>query len=216
MAKLGLKADTHNQILTTLASNSLLKHNGLAFKLYPCPSSSHESIEAILQLLQLYDFSHNDIQNVVISVPPRSFTELNTVPPKTEFELKSSLPFIAASTLMYGQPLIEQFTPTCFYDPELNACMDKIKILENQNLNVSTPRATEVSITLESGQNLKTTVEFAQGTSQIPLETPELEAKFLYCSRYILPPDHIEGAVYQIGNLENIHDITGLVSILGG
>ena len=65
-------------------------------------------------------------------------------------------------------------------------------------------------------QNVQTTVEFARGTSEIPLDSTELEAKFLYCSRYILPPDHIEGAIYQISNLENIHDITGLVSILGG
>ena len=118
--------------------------------------------------------------------------------------------------MIYGQPLIEQFTPGYFYDEEINECMSKIQIIENSDVNPSTPRATEVSIKLISGQILKTTVEFAQGTSEVPLDITELEAKFLYCSRYILPPDHIEGAIYQIGNLENIHDITGLVSILGG
>ena len=94
--------------------------------------------------------------------------------------------------------------------------MNKITVLKNTNFNPSTPRATEVSINLNNGQNVQTTVEFARGTSEIPLDSTELEAKFLYCSRYILPPDHIEGAIYQISNLENIHDITGLVSILGG
>ena len=56
LQKLGLDAGTHNNILRTLASDSLLEQNGLSLKLYPCPATSHECIEAILQLLQLYDF----------------------------------------------------------------------------------------------------------------------------------------------------------------
>jgi len=48
------------------------------------------------------------------------------------------------------------------------------------------------------------------------LDPDELDAKFLYCSRYILPPDHIEGAIQQFRDLENIADVTGLASILGG
>ena len=214
--KLGLNVKTHNNILSNLASNSSLAGDGLSFKLYPCPASSHECIEAILQLLQLYDLDHTNVKEVKISVPSRSLEELDCDPPKTEFELKNSLPFIAASTLIYGQPLIEQFTSAHFYDEAINQCMHKITVLKNTNFNPSTPRATEVSINLNNGQNVQTTVEFARGTSEIPLDSTELEAKFLYCSRYILPPDHIEGAIYQISNLENIHDITGLVSILGG
>ena len=213
---MGLDAGTHNNILRTLASDSLLEQNGLSLKLYPCPATSHECIEAILQLLQLYDFDYKEVENMQILLPSRSIQELKPDPPRTEFELRNSIPFISASTLIYGQPLIEQFTPGYFYDEEINECMSKIQIIENSDVNPSTPRATEVSIKLISGQILKTTVEFAQGTSEVPLDITELEAKFLYCSRYILPPDHIEGAIYQIGNLENIHDITGLVSILGG
>ena len=216
LQKLGLDAGTHNNILRTLASDSLLEQNGLSLKLYPCPATSHECIEAILQLLQLYDFDYKEVETMQILLPSRSIQELKPVPPRTEFELRNSIPFISASTLIYGQPLIEQFTPGYFYDEEINECMSKIQIIENSDVNPSTPRATQVSIKLISGQILKTTVEFAQGTSEVPLDITELEAKFLYCSRYILPPDHIEGAIYQIGNLENIHDITGLVSILGG
>ncbi len=216
LSKLGIDGPTHNTILSNLGRNSSLANKGLALKLYPCPSSSHECIECILQLLQVYDFNYQDINSVEIKVPSRTIKELNCDTPKTEFELRKSLPFIAASTLIYGQPLIEQFSPDNFHDNAIKDCMNKITVSENTGLSSVTPRSTQVSITLISGQNLKTTVEFAQGTAKVPLDITELEAKFLYCSRYILPPDHIEGAIYQIGNLENIHDITGLVSILGG
>ncbi len=59
-------------------------------------------------------------------------------------------------------------------------------------------------------------MEVARGFPELPLEPDELDAKFLYCSRYILPPDHIDGAIGQFRNLEDVEDVTGLASILGG
>jgi hypothetical protein len=59
-------------------------------------------------------------------------------------------------------------------------------------------------------------VEFARGFPDLPLDSDELDAKFLYCSRYILPPDHIDGAIGQFRDLANVVDVTGLASILGG
>ena len=48
------------------------------------------------------------------------------------------------------------------------------------------------------------------------MDPEELDAKFLYCSRYILPPDHIEETIGSFRNLENIENVTGMVSVLGG
>jgi hypothetical protein len=48
------------------------------------------------------------------------------------------------------------------------------------------------------------------------LDPEELDAKFLYCSRYILPPDHIQEALSSFRNLENVPNVTGMVSVLGG
>ncbi len=51
--------------------------------------------------------------------------------------------------------------------------------------------------------------------SRVLLDPEEVDAKFLYCSRYVLPPDHIQEAIDQFRDLENIADITGLASVLG-
>ena len=72
------------------------------------------------------------------------------------------------------------------------------------------------SIELDNGQHIYQTTEFARGQPQLPLEEEELDAKFLYCSRYILPPDHIEEAIDSFRGLENIANITGMASVLGG
>jgi hypothetical protein len=94
--------------------------------------------------------------------------------------------------------------------------MKKITITENTSLTSSNFRTSEVVIKFNNGEEISNIVDFARGTAVLPLDQTELEAKFLYCSRYILPPDHIEGAISQITNLQDIADITGLVSILGG
>ena len=50
----------------------------------------------------------------------------------------------------------------------------------------------------------------------MPLDAEELEAKFLYCTRYILPEDHIEEAIGSFRDIAEIENVTGMVSVLGG
>lgn len=73
-----------------------------------------------------------------------------------------------------------------------------------------------MTVELTSGRVLHHQVEYSRGRPELPLEPEELDAKFLYCCRYILPPDHIDGALTQFRGLEEVKDVTGLASILGG
>ena len=50
----------------------------------------------------------------------------------------------------------------------------------------------------------------------MPLDAEELEAKFLYCTRYILPADHIEEAIGSFRGIAEIENVTGMASVLGG
>jgi 2-methylcitrate dehydratase PrpD len=216
LRSLGLGPQDHQNIIQSLSTVPLLHSDGLALKLYPCPSASHECIEAILLLLQQYNIDHFEISSVQIKVPHRTIQECNLNPPLSESQSKTSLPFIVASTIIYGQPLIEQFTKPFFELELVHDFMKKITITENTSLTSSNFRTSEVVIKFNNGEEISNIVDFARGTAVLPLDQTELEAKFLYCSRYILPPDHIEGAISQITNLQDIADITGLVSILGG
>ena len=50
----------------------------------------------------------------------------------------------------------------------------------------------------------------------MPLDAEELDAKFLYCTRYILPADHIDEAVSSFRGILEIDNVTGMASVLGG
>ena len=80
----------------------------------------------------------------------------------------------------------------------------------------SIPYPCSIAATLRNGRQIQHRVEFARGLAELPLSPEELDAKFLYCSRYILPPDHIEEAITRLRDLENIDNTTGLFSVLGG
>ena len=49
----------------------------------------------------------------------------------------------------------------------------------------------------------------------MPLDPEVLDAKFLYCARHVMTPDHILGAIEQFRGMEEVKDLSGLASILG-
>jgi hypothetical protein len=94
--------------------------------------------------------------------------------------------------------------------------MDRVTVETIQDPDLLNSSASPVSVELSSGRQLRHQVEISRGRPELPLDPEELDAKFLYCCRYILPPDHIEGALTQFRGLEEVNDVTGLASILGG
>ena len=189
---------------------------GVALKLYPCHLASHTTIDAALQLLEQYRLDSQQVESVRVSVVPAAFQSLPYSAPKNPWEARASLQYVVATALLYGPPLLDQFTDTAVSDNRVRDMMDRITVDATEVPTPLIPNPSTVAVTLTGGRQLQHRVEFARGHPALPLDTEELDAKFLYCSRYILPPDHIEGALHQFRDLENIADVTGLASILGG
>jgi 2-methylcitrate dehydratase PrpD len=121
-----------------------------------------------------------------------------------------------AATLLHGPPLIDFFSDAAVQDEAVRQMMDRVTVEATADYSFLTPTPCTITINLANGQRIQHRAEFARGQPQLPLDTQELDAKFLYCTRYILPPDHIEEAIDSFRNLENIENVTGMVSVLGG
>ena len=189
---------------------------GTALKLYPCASQAHTAIDASLQLVQQYRFSADEIVEVKVGVTPPALDSLPYPTPANGWEARACISFIVAATLTTGHPLIDSFSEQTVSDPRVRTLMDRITVDANEEPTALIPYPSSVSITLRDGRQIHHRAEFARGLSEIPLTSEELDAKFLYCSRYILPPDHIEEAITRLRDLENIDNTTGLFSVLGG
>jgi len=201
---------------TQLANPHDIIEPGVALKVYPCPSASHTSIEAMLQLVQQYRIDADRVESVRVSVTPITLQSLPVSDPQNGWQARFSLSYVVAVALLYGQPLIDHFADATVWDQRVRKLMARVTVEGGET---STPLIycpSTVTVTLDDGTEVRHRVDFARGQPELPLSDEELDAKFLYCTRYILPPDHIEGAIDQFRNLENIQDVTALASILGG
>ena len=189
---------------------------GVTLKLYPCESASHTAIDALLQLMQQYQIEAGQVASVHVGVTPQALGRLPFATPQNGWEARFCLSYIMAATLLYGPPLIDHFSDTAVQDAEVRQMMDRVSVEAAEIPTRLIPNPSAVAITLSDGRRLQNRVEFAQGQPELPLDTVELDAKFLYCSRYILPADHIEEAIDSFRNLENIDNVTGMASVLGG
>ncbi len=204
------------ELVRRLSRSWDIQDPGVTLKLYPCHIASQTAIDAALQLAQLHRMVPSQMVKVQVSITPAAMAELPFATPQNGWEARFCPSYIVAVALLHGHPLIDFFSDSALEDREVRAFMDRISVEATQPTSGLAPYPTTVSIQLENGQLIQQTTDFARGQPQRPLEQQELDAKFLYCSRYILPPDHIEEAIDSFRGLENIENITGMASVLGG
>lgn len=189
---------------------------GVTLKLYPCESASHTSINAALQLMQQYRIEPDQIESVRVSVTPEALASLPFPTPQDGWQARFCLSYILAATLLHGPPLIDFFSDAAIQDARVREMMDRVTVEATETSSQLIPHPSSITIVLKEGRQLQHRVEFARGQPELPLDPEELSAKFLYCTRYILPPDHIEEAINSFRDLENVDNVTGMVSVLGG
>lgn len=189
---------------------------GVTIRLYPCHHASHSVIDAALGLLQLHRFNPGEIASAHVGVTSETLWSLPHHMPQDGWQARTSIGFIAAATLCHGQPLINYFSDAAVRDEGVRSVMERISV---EATLVASPLASnpcEISVTLADGQTLRHRIDHPRGTPAVPLDAEELEAKFLYCTRYILPADHIDEAIASFRGIAEIENVTGMASVLGG
>ena len=207
------------EMVSSLADPYDVVQPGIILKTYPCHRAGHTAIEATMQLVQQYQVQPDQVESVRVVAPAAALRSLPFTEPRDRWEARSSLNYLVAASLLYGQPLLEQFTDSAVQHPAARDMMGRVAVAEMESgdeLGVYGPLGCSISLTVRGGREISHRVEFARGFPELPLDSDEVDAKFLYCSRYILPPDHIDGAIGQFRDLPNVFDVTGLASILGG
>ena len=120
-----------------------------------------------------------------------------------------------AVTWLHGQPLLEQFSEAALADPSVRRLMRRVSAVGDELPTALAPQPTTVTVTTTQGGKIQQRVEFARGGPELPLDPEVLDAKFLYCARHVMTPDHILGAIEQFRGMEEVKDLSGLASILG-
>ena len=203
-------------IVDDLGSRWRLSDPGITIRLYPCDPASHGAIDAILGLAQLHRFAPADIASVHVGMTAEDIERMPHVLPADGWQARRSIGFIAAAALCHGAPLINFFSEPAVRDEGVRAMMERTSVEATLPASPLALNPAEVAITLTDGRTLRHRIDHPRGSPSMPLDIEELDAKFLYCTRYILPADHIDEAVSSFRGILDIENVTGMASVLGG
>ena len=211
----GLSAVQQEEFFATLGNPFDVVTPGPALRLYPCPPAAHGPIDAVLHLLEQHRLEPDYVESITVRVTPSALKALPVENPQTPWEARQSLPFLVAVTWMHGQPLLEQFSEESLADPSVRRLMRRVSTVGDEASTALAPQPATVTVTTTQGRTVQQRVEFARGGPELPLDPEVLDAKFLYCARHVMTPDHILGAIEQFRSMEEVKDLSGLASILG-
>ena len=204
------------EAIADLGNRWRIEDPGVTVRLYPCHSASHGVIDAVLAIAQLHRFAPPDITHVHVGVTSDTLAQLPYVLPENGWQARQSIGFITGAALCHGAPLINFFSEPAVRDEGVRAMMERVSVEATLPASPLALNPAEVVVTLADGRKLTHRIDHPRGSPAMPLDRDELEAKFLYCTRYILPADHIEEAVESFRGIFEIENVTGMASVLGG
>lgn len=170
---------------------------GLNIKLYPCCSSTHTAVDALLQILQSQRLSSLEIEAVDAWIGPDVPAILIYDVPRDPLEAKFSLRYCLAAAAHFGELGLQAFTIEAVESPSIAALMDRISVHVDASLPAIPTGVTHRSrVRLVTRNGVGTTREIAEplGSAARPVPESDLRQKFVRCAAPALGASGGEGA----------------------
>ncbi|MBI2985135.1 MAG: MmgE/PrpD family protein [Deltaproteobacteria bacterium] len=195
----------------------------LGIKPYPCGRLIHPAIDGALELLSDNAVTAEEIKEVVVRVPERTFYLVGA-----PFEIKDDLSVRVQFSIPYGvsvaivrrQVSMEDFLDEArMRDPRIAEMAGKVKVVVDVDqaieYSAKLPVTVEV-ITAARGKFVKR-VERIHGDPNDPLSPEEFRRKITSCARYAARPelsDRIGEIIETTNRLEDVSNVGALISLL--
>jgi 2-methylcitrate dehydratase PrpD len=194
----------------------------VCFKPWPSCRVSHAYIDATLTLVRKYGIQADDIAEIMVYVGDLAQPLCEPIEirrkPRMVSEAKFSIPFIIASTIVRGSPVIAHFTLDGMKDPATLKLAEKVKAQfapELDRRDIMPPAVVEIK-TLD-GKVYSEKMETAYGNPQKPISNDDLTAKFRDCLQYSAMPvskENQEKVISMVLGLENVEDVSEIIKLL--
>lgn len=189
---------------------------GVTIKKHPAQTTTHWCIDAALEIKENNRFDPDDIQEVVVEVGYPNWSS-QWLRPKSGLEGKFSIHYTVALALMDGEVLIDSFTDKRRFAPDMEAMLDRIKVIEDKNIpsGLDWPRTwANVTVHFKDGTRLTATCKKPRGRGDKPLTRAEHLAKFADCAQRVLSQETMASVVALIDGFEKLDDVSALCKLL--
>ncbi len=197
--------------------------DGVDFKQHCSCGWGHMAIAAVQKLQREHDWGVEDI--AAIRVEGHHWTAvLHTAHPTTTEEAQFSVKWPLAAFLIDGEVGPDQILETRFDDANINALVDKIELVESEELDsLYRPSfeggdeglsASRVMIRLEDDRTLDSGLVSDACRIKARGDEERLEQKFRWLTGYVLKEDQIDPLLKMLWRFDAVQDVRELTSLL--
>jgi len=191
-----------------------------ALKPWPACRGTHSSIQAAIGILNKYNVTPDQIEDIVLTVGEyrrKNLCEPLEVRrnPKLSIDAKFSLPFSVAIALAKGAIAISDYFPQNLSDPTVLMISNKVRYNFDPEFGIVVPAVVEIKT--KDGNIFSERVETIYGSLQNPLKEEDVISKFKDCVQYSHKPLSVEAVnklIETILNLEKSRDIRQITDLL--
>jgi 2-methylcitrate dehydratase PrpD len=149
---------------------------GLAVKLYPCCYALQRPIAAVPEARS------EEVRAVRVSTPASALTPLIHHRPRTGLEGKFSLEYGIATALLDGHPGLESFSDSAVRRPEAERLVEAVSVEPQPGGGDLLAGSVEIQVELDSGEVLRSELDYPPGSPQRPPTQEELQHKLAACA----------------------------------
>lgn len=193
-----------------------------SIKPHSCCRYKQAPIDGILRIMRENNLTAADVTRIVIGMLKVSFPIVVEPPdlkrrPKSVVDAQFSMPFGAAVAVLYGKALLDQYTQKYLELPEVIELMQKVRCVEDEELDRTYPRQWRASVEIETvdGRRFRTNVDYPKGDPENPLTWDELIDKFNSITSPVFSFQRREKIVQKVRTLsadEGLAELLDLVS----
>ncbi len=201
----------------TSGLGEIFESANVSFKPWPSCRGTHPYIGAALEILNTPGFNLDAAQTIQVVINPANKMLCEPLEskrrPVTAIDAKFSIPFVIATTLVYGPVSLDHFTSQALSNPRVLDLAQRVTYRLDQN--VSLKNSTQGSLQIKTPDGiLSKQVDYPLGHPANPIRQDALVAKFMDCAKYSqkkisLPElNRVVDLVMNLEHIENISEIT--------
>jgi 2-methylcitrate dehydratase PrpD len=214
---LGADPAVADDAVTELGVRHAVLDPGVAIKRYPCCSSTHPALDALLELRDQRQFEPESIARIRCELAPPAAEILIYDKPATPLEGKFSMSYCLAVGAVRGSVNQTAFTEAALNDRQVMSLVDRVEVSYTDGLNqpgIGVSTAARVGISLDDGSYLEQIAWQPKGSARVPLSQDELWGKFWGCTSDCLTEAAAKATFDEILALELQPDFAELISSL--
>lgn len=193
----------------------------IMYKPYACGGGIHPSLTAIDQLRAEHHLAPADIEEVVVRTSQHVIDTFAT-PAETKWapvsgpQAQHSLPYAAATLIVDGVALTEQFTDEAVKRPAVRALAQRVRVEADPGIQSDDPEdePAGVLIRLTDGGELRTEVRGGKGSLAVPMTDAELVDKYRRLAAPLIGDDTARRIESSVLDLTVAADVSGIPASL--